>query len=112
MIAHARPDALLLVPHYLVFGSEELSMQAPAVAERAGHAAVRIAPEDAKRLKLDRSAEVGVRTRAGTCRLPVRIDASVPPGTAAVPVGWPGLPWLDPPGWGELEAAAVEAEAT
>jgi len=109
----ARPDALLLIPRYVIFGSEELSMLAPAVAQRAGRVALLLNPEDARHLDLSSGAQAQLRTPSGTCRLPVLVDAGVPPGTAAVPVGLPDVPWLTLPDWGELRALSQpKVEAT
>ena len=80
-------------------------MRAPAVAERARNPALLIGPEDARRLDLVDDGQAELRTPSGSCRLPVKVDGSVAPGTALVPVGLPDTPWLALPDWGELRAS-------
>ncbi|HZP89116.1 MAG TPA: NADH-quinone oxidoreductase subunit NuoG [Burkholderiales bacterium] len=101
-----RPDAWLLLPRQLVFGSDELSMLAPAVAERAGQPALQLNADDAKRLGLGKGDAVHLRTRCGDYRFPVEVDARVAPGTVAVPVGLPEMPWLGLPDWGQLQVVS------
>lgn len=93
-------DALLLVPAPRIFGSEELSMAAPSVAQRSAPARLAVHPQDAE----DRGWGDGetVRLTAGSVgfELPVELDDTLPRGVAAVPVGMPGLPHLGLPAEG------------
>jgi NADH-quinone oxidoreductase subunit G len=131
-----RPGEWLVVPLYHVFGSEELSMLTPGVAERAPQPYLAIHPQDAAAL-------LGVALPAGesgnatapnplpvvgegetlilelngtSSRLPVRLAPGFPRGLVGVPVGLPGLPFFGSaggpppggplPGWGKLAHAA------
>ncbi len=100
-----RGGALLAVPRPLVFGTEELSMLAPAVAERAGTPAVLLNATDGTELGLAPGTEVELATDDAACRRPVELDERVPRGVALVPVGAPDLPWLDVPAWATLRRA-------
>jgi NADH-quinone oxidoreductase subunit G len=83
-----------VVPLHHIFGSEELSVRSPGVAERAPEPYLALNPEDAARLGGDGegarlSADLGGVSRT----LAVRIVPGLPRGTVGVPVGLPGLPW-------------------
>src|SRR5579871_6210164 len=56
----ARLDAWWLMPRHLVFGSDELSVLAPAVAERAGRPSLLLCPGDARRLNAEAGSLVEV----------------------------------------------------
>jgi NADH-quinone oxidoreductase subunit G len=99
-----RSNAWQFVSLYHVFGSEELSVLSPGIAERSPKPYVGLSPEDAAILgageedlmvaKLDRSYE-----------LPLRIIPGLTQGVAGLPVGLPGLTGIDLPAWGEIRAA-------
>lgn len=88
----ARSDAyrVLALPQH--FGGEELSSRAEPIAKRSEAAFVAISAVDAERS--------GVKTQATLnldgmlCQLPVRISASLPAGTVAVPAGFAGVPYV------------------
>jgi NADH-quinone oxidoreductase subunit G len=85
-----------------IFGSEELSMRSPAVAERAGAPFVYLGAEDAEKLRSSVDGTVEVWVSGETLRLPVTVEPALRPGTAALPIGLPGLPWLALPATGEV----------
>ena len=87
------PGRLLVIPLHHIFGSEELSALAPAVAERAPEVYVALHPDDAAALGIAAGefAEVALAGAAHT--LPVRIRPLLARGTAGVPAGmgaWKG----------------------
>jgi NADH-quinone oxidoreductase subunit G len=97
------PEALHLVPRYAVFGSEELSMRAPAIAARASVPTVALNSAEGAARGLAAGDEVEVRVASGTCHVVVSLDVSVPRGSAAILVGRPGMAWLDLPAWGTVQ---------
>ena len=85
-----------------IFGSEELSMRSPAVAERARAPFVYLGAEDAEKLRSSVDGTVEVWVSGETLRLPVTVEPALQPGTAALPIGLPGLPYLALPATGEV----------
>ena len=82
---------LLLVPRYHVFGSEELSMLAPGVAERSPSPSIALSPGQAEALGLKEGQRARVTTETGAVMdLPV-IIRPLPAGVAAAPYGSSGL---------------------
>ncbi|MBS1190417.1 MAG: nuoG [Rhodocyclaceae bacterium] len=97
-----RPGEWLLLPHDLIFCSEELSLLAPAVAQRAGPARLLLHPGDLQELGLADGDPAQVEAGGETMHLRVQPDPALAPGTAALPAGLPRLPWLDLPAWGSI----------
>ena len=87
-------DAFLLLPLPQIFGSDVLSMGAPAVAQRAPQPFLAVGPSDAP-------AEDGRRVRVTapqwTLELPVRQVPGMPGRTVGIPAGLPGMPPVDRP---------------
>jgi NADH-quinone oxidoreductase subunit G len=114
-------DQWLIVAAYHIFGSEELSLHSPCIAERAPQPYLGVSAADAKRLGLNEGqpAELTVRQAAlegrtgrewnQTIQLPARIRADLPAGVAALPVGLPGLPVIPLPARGSIGAAGRQA---
>ena len=73
------------VPLHHIFGSEEQSARADAIAERAPAPYAALHPEDVAALEL--AGFVAVDWGGRTVRLPVREDDSLRPGTVGLPVG-------------------------
>jgi NADH-quinone oxidoreductase subunit G len=93
-----------MVPIHHIFGSEELSVLSPGVAELAPEPYVGLNPEDAGELKLREGDEV-VLPLGGTARqLPVKVMATLPRGIAGLPAGLPGLAGVALPAWAPLSA--------
>lgn len=93
----AREDEWLLVPMYHIFGSEELSVSAPGLAELTAEAQVAINSD-----KFAEGTEVEVTSAGGTFRLPVRIHREMPVGVAALSVGLSPLTGIQLPAWGKI----------
>ena len=92
-----RTDEWLVVPLYHIFGSEELSHAAPAIAELSPEPYVALNPEDASGF----GKEVELFGR----RLPVKIATDLPKGLAGVPAGVPPFAGLDLPVWSRISRA-------
>ncbi len=87
--AAGEPGSLLLVPLYRIYGSEELSVQSPAIAELAGNAFIQLHPSDATRLGVaDGDGLVVNHIEAPS--LEVRLNSSLAVGCAGFPVGYAG----------------------
>ena len=92
-----REDEWLLIPMHYIFGSDELSLSAPGIAELTAtpHVAVK-AGDFMEGEKLD------VRCGNDTVRLPVRVRTDLPRGVAGLPAGLPPLAGCDLPAWGKI----------
>jgi NADH-quinone oxidoreductase subunit G len=97
-----RAGYLLVVPGFHIFGSEELSMAAPSVAELAPPPYLAVNPEDAAGLVLGKDGLVDVALSGASYYLPVKVAPEVPSGLAVVPVGLPGVSWDGQPVWRKL----------
>jgi len=91
-----RENECLVVPLYHIFGSEELSRSAPAIAELSPEPYVALNPEDAS--------SFGKEVELFGQRLPVKIAADLPNGLAGVPAGMPPFAGLDLPVWSRISA--------
>jgi NADH-quinone oxidoreductase subunit G len=98
----AQPEQWLLVPLWHIFGSEPLSMLAPAVAERAPAPYLALHRDDAARLEVGVGEAVQLHLAGQTYRLPVRLDLDVPVGVAGLPAGLPTFQGLELPAWSTL----------
>jgi NADH-quinone oxidoreductase subunit G len=104
----ARPGEWLFLPLYEIFGSEELSRLAPAVAERVPAPYLALNPEDAARLRVAAGDTAAVTIAGTTRRLPVALHPSLPAGIAGLPAGLVGPLGALLPGWGTLGSDAAE----
>ena len=100
----AIPDAFkpregewLLVPMYHIFGSEELSLSAPGIAELVPGPHVALNADE-----LSEATEVEVSFAGDTLRLPVRRRPELPRGVAAVSMGLAPVVGLTLPAWGRI----------
>lgn len=85
---------LRLIPLPHIFGSEELSAFADAIAQRAPAPYLALCPEDAEKLGLKAGDIVAVPLSGETRQLPVSILPGLAAGLAGIPAGLPGLPWI------------------
>ena len=92
-----RDGEWLLVPMYHIFGSDELSLSAPGIAELAVKPYVAVNTG-----RLTEGVEVEVSCAGGTFRLPVRIRPDLPPGVAGLSAGLPPLVGITLPAWGKI----------
>jgi NADH-quinone oxidoreductase subunit G len=98
-----RKDQWLILPLYHIFGSEELSALAPAIAERVPAPYLALNPEDAANLGVEPGSGIELTVAEGSYYLPVCYYPSLLPGTAGIPFGLPALKGVAPlPAWGQL----------
>ena len=92
-----REGEWLLVPMHYIFGSDELSLSAPGIAELATPQHVAVNADD-----LIEGEEVEVRCAGSIFRVPVRIRPDLPRGVAGLPAGVPPLAGCGLPAWGKI----------
>lgn len=95
-------DEWLCVPLHHTFGSEELSVLAPAIAERMAPACVAFGTDDLRRANVTDGDEVILTVGDTSYRLVAREVSSMPSGIAGVPVGLPSMPWVPIPAKGRI----------
>lgn len=95
-------DEFYFIPKYHIFGSEELSLLSPPVAELAPKPYLLISIEDIEKLKVSKDSIVTVIINGITLNLPVKISTGLPKGVAGLPVGLPDFPKLDLPNPGKI----------
>jgi NADH-quinone oxidoreductase subunit G len=95
-----REGEWLLLPMFHIFGSDELSLSAPGIAELAvkPHVAV-------NSTALPEGAEVDVICAGTTLRLPVRLRPDLPQGVACLSAGLPPVAGITLPAWGKITRA-------
>ncbi|MBI4789991.1 MAG: molybdopterin-dependent oxidoreductase [Chloroflexi bacterium] len=98
-----REGEWLIVPLYHIFGSEELSVLSPGIAELTPEPYLALNADDAARLQAN---EIEIALSNHLYRLPVKIVSALPAGVAGVPNGLPGLPWIALPAFGKITKAA------
>jgi len=98
----ARDGQLFVVRLHHIFGSEELSAQAPSVAERSPKGYVIINSESATVLGIPENQMLSIDVDGQRYTLPVKLSKEIPKGVAGLPYGIPGLPFVELPAWGIL----------
>jgi NADH-quinone oxidoreductase subunit G len=97
-----RHGTWLFVPLYHLFGTEELSALAPAVAERVPTPYVALSSADAATLQVTAGDMVAFQLADVPYRLPVQVDTAMPSGVAGLPVGLPALQGIALPAWSAI----------
>lgn len=97
-----KPGEWLLVPLYHAFGSEELSAEAPGVAELSPKPYVALGSKDAANLGLSSGSEAQVAVNGSQVSVPVLVLPEMPAGVAGLPLGLPGGEELLLPVWGKI----------
>jgi len=97
------PDEWLFIPVYHIFGSEELSVLAPAVAEMTPGPCLTMNEKDAERLGIGNGSSVCVILNGRKVTLSVKTSSSFPGGSAGLPSGLPSLKGVFPPLRGGIE---------
>ena len=95
-------DRWYVVPLHHIFGTEELSMLGPAVAERATEPYLAMNPADAEQLGLESGSLARLSLEGMTGDLPVRLMPSLPVGVVGLPLGLTGLEGISLPAWAAL----------
>jgi len=96
-----------LVALYHVFGSEELSILSPGIAERTPDPYLALSPKDAAALDLTEGDRAGISLDGMHVKLPVRIMPGLFNTVTGLPAGLPGIPVVQLP-----TEVAVEKEKT
>ena len=91
----------LLLPRSAVFGSDELSSRAPAIAERIDQPSLSLHPSDGARLNLVDHSTIDLVLQGATYRLVVHFDVSTPVGTAGLSLV-PEVSGVQVPAWVDL----------
>jgi NADH-quinone oxidoreductase subunit G len=97
-----RKDEWLAVPIYHIFGSEELSILTPGIAERAPRPYLGLEPEDARSLQVKDGDQVQVTMDGVEQDFPVQVMSTLPRGMIGLPAGLPGLQGIALPAWAQL----------
>ena len=87
-----RDDEWRVAPLYHLFGSDELSVMAPAVETMVAAAYISLSRADAARLKMAENSLVKVTLANRTYSLRLQISESLTPGLVGLPAGIPGMP--------------------
>ena len=96
-----RDGEWLVLPVYHIFGSEELSVLSPGLAELAPKPYLGMNAQDAAALQVQDGAPVSLTINGETMHLTARILSGLPPRLAALPAGVVPRP-TDLPAWGEI----------
>ena len=94
------PGEWLIIPIHHIFGSDELSREAPAIAELAPEPYIAVGERT-----FAENSEVEISIDGQHFRLPVRIRTELPPHVAALPAGIPPLAGLSLPQRGTIGAS-------
>lgn len=97
-----RDDEWLVVPLHHIFGSEELSALAPAIAERSTKPYIGFNEEEAIARGRKEGDLVDLTIDGQLYTLPVKIISSLPKGVAGMPVGLREISFCSLPQWGSL----------
>ncbi len=92
-----RQNEWLLLPMCHIFGSDELSLEAPGISELAANPYVAINNAD-----LVEGEEVEVSCAGASFRLPVRLRPDLPQGVAGLSAGRPPIAGITLPAWGKI----------
>jgi NADH-quinone oxidoreductase subunit G len=94
-----RKGEFYAVPLYHIFGSDELSIQAPWIRELAAQPYLLLNNEDAGEKNISEDDRVDVQMGEETRNLPVKVSDTIPTGVAGIPAGVAGVDGLVLPAW-------------
>jgi NADH-quinone oxidoreductase subunit G len=92
----------LILPVYRIFGSEELSSMAPAIAERTPAPFVLMNRKGAQAMGFNESGFLTLKIGQMSMEVSLRIDDSLAEGMAGLSVNLPGMEYIELPDFGEL----------
>ncbi|MEO6775411.1 MAG: molybdopterin-dependent oxidoreductase, partial [Kofleriaceae bacterium] len=92
----------LIVPVYSLFGSEELSVRAPGVAERAPAPQLSLHPDDAGALGAAAGDHAALTVGDRTWSLALRVSPALPRGVAGLSIVLPAVRGVALPAWGSI----------
>ncbi|RJQ20526.1 MAG: NADH-quinone oxidoreductase subunit NuoG [Nitrospiraceae bacterium] len=95
-------NEILVVPLYHIFGSEELSVISPGVAELSSKPYLALNPRGLKGTGTKEGEEIKLILNGRTYNLPVKFMSDLPDGVAGLPFGLPGSQWVELPAWGRV----------
>ncbi|HEU4556039.1 MAG TPA: NADH-quinone oxidoreductase subunit NuoG [Chitinophaga sp.] len=93
---------LLLLPLYHIFGSDELSVYTPVIAERMPAPYILLCPEDAQRYQVAESHQLQLAVNGHAYTFTVKVHPAVQQGMAGLPAGLPGVEVAGMPVLGRL----------
>lgn len=96
---------LLAVNIHHIFGSDEQSMNAPAIVERATKPYVLVNVEDADALKMKEGDTFSFGLDGQPYQLEVRVSIDIAKGIAGIPFGLPGMPYVELPAMIEMNVS-------
>ena len=102
----------LLLPLHFIFGSEELSANAPGIAQRAPQPFIAINPQDAHAAGIGDGDEVEVKIHEKVRRLSCRIESALPSSVAGLPTGLKALNGIQLPTWVTILSPAEKHAGT
>jgi NADH-quinone oxidoreductase subunit G len=99
-----QPGVWQFVALHRIFGSEELSLLSPGVAERVPQPHLALHPKDAAGLGIGEGEPVTVTIGRASFELSVKLHPGLPRSVAGLPSGLPRLPVLGLPAFGTIVA--------
>ena len=93
----------MVLPLFHIFGSDELSVRAPGIAELTPDPYLALNSRDAERLKASQGDMIEISMGEKVVGFPLKVDDSLPTGLAGLPVGLPGMPVVILPQLGKLK---------
>ncbi len=101
-----RESEWMVIPIEHIFGSEELSLQAPAIAELAFKPYLALNAADAESLHMNgQDGDVEIELGGGKHRLPLKVLPDLPAGVAGIPAGVTASIQEELPAWCRIERA-------
>jgi NADH-quinone oxidoreductase subunit G len=107
-----QPGRWLVLPAFHVFGSEELSRQAPGVASLSPEPYLGLNPEEAGKLGAADGDTLELELEGAKFVLPLRIRPGLCPGAALLPAGLPALEGAVLPAWGSIRPGGGPVEGS
>ncbi len=102
------PERLMIVPLYHIFGSEELSILAPGIAELAPKPYLALHPDNMNRMQIQEGEETELILNGSVLHLPAKRISALPVGTAGIPCGLPGLQGVFLPALGKVSKLKID----